>query len=169
MYEGKFTLIISISILLVIFYYNFIFSIPINEENYKENLKFRRGSVKNSTIHVIYIFLILQAWKGYEKYAFGHDELKPVSNSYINPFGGFGVNIIDNLDTLYLMNLTEEYNRARDHILKVNFKKNIYVGVFETTIRIIGGFLGAYTLTNDKRFIQKAKEMADLLLPGNIF
>lgn len=67
------------------------------------------------------------------------------------------------------MNLTEEYNRARDHILKVNFKKNVYVGVFETTIRVLGGFLGAYTVTNDERFIQKAKEMAELLLPGKDF
>jgi hypothetical protein len=40
------------------------------------------------------------------------------------------------------MNLKKEYNSARNFIKKINFVKDEYVGVFETVIRISGGFLG---------------------------
>ena len=46
------------------------------------------------------------AWKGYRKFAWGHDNLKPISETYYDWFG-LGLTIVDSLDTLYIMNLQE--------------------------------------------------------------
>ena len=60
------------------------------------------------------------AWDGYEKYAFGQNELKPISKSGHSAgiFGGsaMGASIIDALDTLYIMGLTEEYKKGREWV-----------------------------------------------------
>lgn len=49
---------------------------------------------------------VKHAWKGYKEYAWGHDHLKPISLSY-NDWFHLGLTMVDSLDTLYLMNLTE--------------------------------------------------------------
>jgi len=51
----------------------------------------------------------LHAWSNYKKYAWGHDELKPVSRGWID-FMGVGLTIVDSLDTLYLMGLNDGIN-----------------------------------------------------------
>lgn len=44
------------------------------------------------------------AWKGYKDFAWGHDELKPVSKSYTEWFG-LGLTLIDALDTMWILGL----------------------------------------------------------------
>lgn len=53
------------------------------------------------------------AWGGYVQYAWGADELQPVSKSGSRhgQLGGLGASIIDSLSTLWLMDLEEEFNR----------------------------------------------------------
>ncbi len=46
------------------------------------------------------------AWNGYKKFAWGHDELKPVSKSYGEWFG-LGLTLIDALDTMWILGLKE--------------------------------------------------------------
>lgn len=46
------------------------------------------------------------AWKGYESMAWGHDNVKPISNTFYDWYH-LGVTIVDSLDTLYIMNLTD--------------------------------------------------------------
>lgn len=46
------------------------------------------------------------AWKGYKEFAWGHDNLQPVSKGYYDWFG-LGLTIIDSLDTMYIMDLKE--------------------------------------------------------------
>lgn len=46
------------------------------------------------------------AWKGYKDYAWGHDELKPISKSFGEWFG-LGLTLIDSLDTMWIMGLKE--------------------------------------------------------------
>ena len=46
------------------------------------------------------------SWKGYKEYAWGHDNLKPVSMSSHDWFG-LGLTIVDSLDTMYIMDLQE--------------------------------------------------------------
>lgn len=46
------------------------------------------------------------AWAGYKQFAWGHDNLKPISMGSHEWFG-LGLTIVDSLDTLYIMNMQE--------------------------------------------------------------
>ncbi|XP_076320901.1 endoplasmic reticulum mannosyl-oligosaccharide 1,2-alpha-mannosidase-like isoform X2 [Tachypleus tridentatus] len=105
------------------------------------------------------------AWKGYREYAWGQDHLKPVSKSYHNWFG-VGLTLIDALDTMYIMGLKKEFQEARDWVAnKLNFNINKDVNFFETTIRVLGGLLSTYHLTQDSLFLKKAIDIGNRLMP----
>ncbi|BAF15714.1 mannosyl-oligosaccharide 1,2-alpha-mannosidase MNS1 [Oryza sativa Japonica Group] len=123
---------------------------PINNE--------RREKVKEAMAH---------AWNSYVKYAWGMDELQPQSKNGVNSFGGLGATLVDSLDTLYIMGLKDEFQRARDWVAdSLSFDKDYDASVFETTIRVVGGLLSAYDLSGDKVFLEKAKDITDRLLPA---
>lgn len=46
------------------------------------------------------------AWKGYKEFAWGQDELKPISKSYGTWFG-LGLTLVDALDTMWIIGLKE--------------------------------------------------------------
>nr|GMC51963.1 mannosyl-oligosaccharide 1,2-alpha-mannosidase MNS1-like [Ipomoea batatas] len=118
----------------------------------------RREKVKDAMRH---------AWSSYEKYAWGHDELQPQSKNGVDSFGGLGATLIDALDTLYIMGLDEEFQKAREWVANtLDFNKNYDASVFETTIRVVGGLLSAYDLSGDNVFLEKAQDIADRLLPA---
>jgi mannosyl-oligosaccharide alpha-1,2-mannosidase len=118
----------------------------------------RREKVKDAMVH---------AWSSYEKYAWGQDELQPESKNGVDSFGGLGATLVDSLDTLYIMGLDEQFQRAREWVANtLDFNKNYDASVFETTIRVVGGLLSAYDLSGDKMFLEKAKDIADRLLPA---
>jgi mannosyl-oligosaccharide alpha-1,2-mannosidase len=116
----------------------------------------RRESVKNGFLH---------AWRGYTKYAWGYDELCPVSNSSRNKFNGWGATIVDALDTMWIMDLKDEFNVSRDFVKKLKFtNSDDETNVFETIIRYLGGLLSAFELSEDHIFLEKAKELGKALL-----
>ncbi|GAB2268489.1 mannosyl-oligosaccharide alpha-1,2-mannosidase [Dionaea muscipula] len=118
----------------------------------------RREKVKEAMVH---------AWSSYEKYAWGQDELQPQTKNGVNSFGGLGATLIDSLDTLYIMGLDEQFQRAREWVANsLDFNKDYDASVFETTIRVVGGLLSAYDLCHDKIFLEKARDIADRLLPA---
>ena len=115
--------------------------------------------------------MMRHAWKGYRTFAFGSDELKPISKTRRNWISGEGLaaTLIDSLDTLKIMGMDEEFKEAVEYaVTKVNFDQNSQVSFFETTIRVVGGFLAAFHLDGekDRRLLIKAKEVADRLLPA---
>ena len=78
----------------------------------------------------------------------GFDELQPLSKRGKNNFGGLGATVIDSLDTLWIMGLTDQYSRAREWVAKnLHFNKDYQASVFETTIRIVGGLVAAFDLS----------------------
>ena len=113
--------------------------------------RIRRQHIKNAMIH---------AWDGYKKYAWGFDELLPISKKGQNNMGGMGTTLVDSLDTLWLMDMKKEFWEARDWV-----KNNLThtrvgdVSVFETSIRSLGGLLSAYDLSGDKIFLEKAEDL----------
>uniref|UniRef100_A0A668UES3 alpha-1,2-Mannosidase n=1 Tax=Oreochromis aureus TaxID=47969 RepID=A0A668UES3_OREAU len=110
--------------------------------------------------------LLQHAWKGYKDFAWGHDELRPVSKSYSEWFG-LGLTLIDALDTMWILNLKEEFEEAKAWVAtKLTFNKNVDVNLFETTIRILGGLLSTYHLTGETLFLDKAKDIGSRLLPA---
>src|SRR5918992_3410767 len=109
----------------------------------------------------------LHAWTGYKKYAWGHDDLKPLSKTYRDWYAQpLLMTPVDALDTMILMGLDEEAAATRAYILEyLSFDKEIDVQNFEITIRILGGLVTNYQLTNDKRFLDLAEDLGRRLLP----
>ncbi|XP_030853775.1 endoplasmic reticulum mannosyl-oligosaccharide 1,2-alpha-mannosidase-like [Strongylocentrotus purpuratus] len=103
------------------------------------------------------------AWKGYKAHAWGHDELKPISKKWSEWFT-LSLTMVDSLDTMVIMGLTDEFQEARDHIAQMSVTPNKDVNLFETTIRVLGAFLSTYHLTGDEMFLQKAVTLGDSLL-----
>ncbi|MED6264140.1 hypothetical protein CHARACLAT_011708 [Characodon lateralis] len=59
-----------------------------------------------------------------------------------------GATIVDALDTLYIMEMFEEFDVATDWVEKnLDFSVNAEVSVFEVNIRFVGGLLSAYYLS----------------------
>lgn len=111
------------------------------------------------------------AWDGYKKYAWGSNELKPISSKghSANIFGSAatGATIVDALDTLYIMGLQDEFMEAREWVMNtLDMNSRTDISVFEVNIRFVGGLLAAFFLTGDPVFKNKAKIIADKLLPA---
>lgn len=104
-------------------------------------------------------------WKGYVECAFGYDEMRPLSCSFNNNYGGIGLFMIDSIDTMYLMDLTVEYKKAESWLKeKLDFDQSQNnVNEFELTIRVLGGLLGMYTLSSDDFYLKKAVELGDII------
>jgi hypothetical protein len=109
----------------------------------------------------------LHAWNGYKKYAWGHDDLKPLSKTYHDWYGqSLLMTPVDALDTMIIMDLKDEAAKTRELILaNLFFDKDIEVQNFEITIRLLGGLLTNYQLTGDKRFLTLAEDLGNRLLP----
>lgn len=92
---------------------------------------------------------------------------------------GLGWIIIDSLDTMMLMNLTSRLSHAREWLHEtLTWDQNQDVNTFETTIRMMGGLLGAHYLSTEfpdmapvpadaggeNLYLEKATDLADRLL-----
>ncbi len=113
----------------------------------------------------------------------GYDVYYPLSKSGNQmAANGLGWIIVDALDTLMIMNLTSRLSHAREWIsTSLNYDQDQEVNTFETTIRMLGGFLSAYylsttypdmaSITDDDHgaagedlYLEKAADLADRLL-----
>jgi endoplasmic reticulum Man9GlcNAc2 1,2-alpha-mannosidase len=120
------------------------------------------------------------SFNDYEKHAWGYDEYHPVSKGMRNMTPkGLGWIIVDALDTMMLMNLTDEVTRTRQWIHhNLTYDQDHDVNTFETTIRMLGGLLSAHYLSttfenhyapvrddlSDDLYIEKATDLADRLM-----
>ncbi|KAF7969462.1 hypothetical protein HWV62_27311 [Athelia sp. TMB] len=110
----------------------------------------------------------LHAWSGYLKLASPADELLPVSNGKTDNFNGWGVSIVDGLDTMWIMGLQDEFLDAMPIIADMKFFLNEfnYAPFFETVIRYLGGLLSAYALSGDPVLLSRADDLGGMLLPA---
>ncbi|KAI3824542.1 hypothetical protein L1987_06005 [Smallanthus sonchifolius] len=127
----------------------------------------RQESVKKAFIH---------AWSGYKNYAMGYDELMPSSKRGVDGLGGLGATVVDALDTAMIMKLDDVVSEAGSWIekhLPERISHKGQVNLFETTIRVVGGLLSAYHLSNSNPtnkgpkpsvYLENAKNLADRLL-----
>lgn len=85
---------------------------------------------------------MLHAWNNYKLYAWGKNELKPMSKrahlSSVFGAGELGATIVDGLDTLYLMGLNDEFREGRDWVAEhlhineiVSLTKSVICNDFE--------------------------------------
>jgi mannosidase alpha-like ER degradation enhancer 2 len=109
----------------------------------------------------------LHAWNGYKKYAWGHDDLKPLSKTHHDWYPQpLLMTAVDSLDTMILMDMKDEATATKQYILDhLSFDKDIEVQNFEITIRLLGALLTNYQLTGDKRLLDLAEDLGNRLLP----
>jgi Glycosyl hydrolase family 47 len=109
---------------------------------------------------------LVHSWQGYRKHAWLYDEVAPVSGGYRTTFGGWAASLVDSLDTLWITGMHEEFAEAVAAAARINFNttEHLPLNVFETTIRYLGGFLGAYDVSNEKYpvLLQKAIEVGEV-------
>lgn len=64
--------------------------------------------------------MMKHAWDNYVRYAWGKNELKPVSkrghSASIFGANSLGATIVDGMDTLYIMGLDDEFRQGRDWV-----------------------------------------------------
>ncbi|KAK1980230.1 family 47 glycosyl hydrolase [Colletotrichum cereale] len=126
----------------------------------------RRDEVKDAFV---------TSWNAYKKYAWGNDVFHPLSKKGENMSPkGLGWIIVDSLDTMMLMNLTEPLADARKWLHRsLTWDQDQDINTFETTIRMMGGLLSAHYLSTrlphvasrrDSVYLSKAVDLADRLL-----
>lgn len=128
-------------------------------QNVKVDKKRLAAEVKTEFLH---------AWHGYKKYAWGNDDLKPLSKSFHNWYAQpLLMTPVDSLDSLILLGFKAEADQTRRYITEnLSFDKDIYVQNFEITIRLLGGLLSGYQMTKDKKLLALADDLGTRLLPA---
>lgn len=126
----------------------------------------RAEAVRNAMRH---------AWHGYERYAWGADELRPESKQGkfgvlggMGGFNGLGASVIDAMSTLHIMGLHEEFERAHAWVaenMTFDVTHQQSISFFETTIRVLGGLMAAHDLSGSHLFLEKAEDLGQRLLP----
>lgn len=113
------------------------------------------------------------AWNGYYTYAYPHDDYIPSNNSFSDSRNGWGVLMFDALDTAIIMEQDDIVDIILDFVPTVDFTKNNAFGkydaqstsLFETTIRYLGGMMGAYDLLKGPfRHLEISERKVDALL-----
>ncbi|KAB5578502.1 glycoside hydrolase [Coniochaeta sp. 2T2.1] len=147
------------------------FSKDARDEAWEKVLAERREAIRDA---------VRKCWDGYRRYAWAYDELKPLSYSRVDTYGGWGVTLVDSLDTLWILDMKEEFREAVQAVAFIDWNDSISssCSVFETNIRYLGGLLSAYDLSGEQILLRKALELANMLyaafdtphhLPANVF
>eukprot|EP00808_Paulinella_micropora_P004280 g17048.t1 len=106
------------------------------------------------------------AWKSYEKGAWEHDELKPISKSATDGYGAYGVTVFEALDSMIIMGLAEKeegsmWMQSRTWVSLIEFERDTTARVFDIISTYAGSLLAAYYLTHDDMFLHRAQTLAD--------
>jgi mannosidase alpha-like ER degradation enhancer 2 len=110
----------------------------------------------------------LHAWSGYRRFAWGHDELKPLSKAPRDWHEApLLMTPVDAMDTMILMGLSASADSTRDFVARnLSFDHDFFVKNFEITIRILGGLLSTYQLCGDQRLLDLAIDLGNRLSPA---
>lgn len=108
------------------------------------------------------------AWQGYIKYAWGYDDLRPLTKDGRNWYKqSLLMSPVDAFDTFLILGMKQEAAEAKELILsKLNFDVDNDVQVFEIVIRLLAALQTAYEMDGDKRFLTLATDLADRLMPA---
>lgn len=107
-----------------------------------------------------------KSWDAYRIYAWGRDEVRPLSLRADDTFAGWGATIVDSLDTLWIMGCHAEFYDAVRMVARIDWNKatSPSCSLFETTIRYLGGLLSAHDLSGSPILLAKALELGEMLL-----
>lgn len=111
-------------------------------------------------------------WDNYVRYAWGKNELKPISkkghSASIFGASNMGATIVDGLDTLYIMGLHDEFKQGRDWIAE-----NLNFDIVSTKTSFLSlNQLVAFALGNsddaERAFMTRVKHAKRLKFPQTI-
>ncbi|KAJ3470006.1 hypothetical protein MRS44_000105 [Fusarium solani] len=124
--------------------------------SYNKDAEKRREAVRDE---------FLRGWSAYRQHAWMRDELMPVSAQWRDSFGGWAATLVDSLDTLWIMDLREEFEEAANAAATLNWgeRRDGAIDVFKLTTRHLGGLLGAYELSGQEALLKKATELGEML------
>ncbi|KAH8905992.1 seven-hairpin glycosidase [Coniochaeta sp. PMI_546] len=132
------------------------FSQDTKDERREQTLAERRDSIRDTA---------KKSWAAYRRYAWGYDELRPLSRSRVDTLGGWGVTLVDSLDTLWIMGLDDEFREAVQAVGFIDWNDSTAssCSLFETNIRYLGGLLSAHDLSGEPILLNKALDLGNLL------
>ncbi|RPD61256.1 glycoside hydrolase family 47 protein [Lentinus tigrinus ALCF2SS1-6] len=117
--------------------------------------------------------IFLTSWNAYKQFAFPHDDLTPISESWTDGRNGWGASVVDALSTIFIMGEQDIFQEAVNFTTHVDFTESHTTdtaspsvpSVFETTIRYLAGMLSAYELSGQKypELITQAETLANKL------
>lgn len=107
----------------------------------------------------------VKSWDAYKAHAWGQDELMPLSGKGKQSFSGWSAQLVDALDTLWIMDLKDDFKKAVEETALIDFARTTdeFLNVFEVTIRHLGGLIAAYDLSAEPTLLRKAIELGDML------
>jgi mannosyl-oligosaccharide alpha-1,2-mannosidase len=112
----------------------------------------------------------LHAWRCYRRFAWGHDQVNPLSGGFNEFFVDghpIGLSIIEALDTLYVMELDDDLaDGVRWIEQNLDFDIDGDFHVFEAIIRVVGGLLAGYLATGNKKLLALTVDVTDRLMPA---
>jgi mannosyl-oligosaccharide alpha-1,2-mannosidase len=117
----------------------------------------RKQAVKNTFV---------KSWEAYKTHAWTKDELMPLSGKGKESFNGWSAQLVDALDSLWIMGLKDDFFLAVKEVAVIDWAKtkdNKVVNLFEVTIRYFGGLLAAYDLSQEPVLLAKAIELGNAL------
>ncbi|KAE9044493.1 Endoplasmic reticulum mannosyl-oligosaccharide 1,2-alpha-mannosidase [Phytophthora rubi] len=114
--------------------------------------------------------MVQWAWKGYSTYAYGHDSLNVKTYKGTGlPDHDMALTLVDALDTLYLVGMFDEFDRASEWVAN-NMEQRIFlsgfISFFETTIRLMGGLLSSYYMSGHVHLLTIANKLGMALSPA---
>ena len=107
----------------------------------------------------------VKSWNAYKKYAWKADELRPLSKKGAETFSGWGAQLVDALDGLWIMGLKDDFYAGVQEVAVIDWydTHDQAINLFEVTIRYLGGLLAAYDLSQESVLLRKAVELGDTL------
>ncbi|CCD24304.1 putative mannosidase MNL2 NDAI_0C06450 [Naumovozyma dairenensis CBS 421] len=133
-----------------------------NDDNTKKNIvqatKFEDGGATQSNIRSDVKNVFIKTWK--------QNDLIKLAKREKNK--RWPIDLIDSLDTLYIMDQKDLFQEALDIISETDFrippKAVDIVNIADLSTRGVGGLLSAYELSQNQVLLAKAKQMADFIL-----
>ncbi|PCH35277.1 glycoside hydrolase family 47 protein [Wolfiporia cocos MD-104 SS10] len=118
------------------------------------------GSVTAGNVQAPNLTLPSNAAELLREYAWGHDDLSPVSESYSDSYGGWGATIVDALDTIDIFEEAVNFTTSVDFSVTPTDDQ---IDLFETTIRYVAATLVTYELSGYQypALVEQAKVLVD--------
>ena len=88
-----------------------------------------------------------------------------MSDGFVDNNGRVGLTLIDSLDTLWYMDLKEEFNDGVNWVIEnLNLDSTDEISIWEYGTKVLGGLLAAYELSGNELLLVKCVKVGDLIM-----